>query len=127
MSSTVLRLVRPPRSASASSRAAGSCGTSRVGTTGKNCCARSPTDTLAAWSTARSAPCSRCPLCHERGRAVLLEAQLERDEELLVVTELEGCRHADGFGDPVLLTFEEEWRLIEAALDARAADLTPRR
>ena len=59
-----------------------------------------------------------CPLCHERGRVVLLEAQLERDEELLVVTELEGCRHADGFGIPVLLTFDEEWRLISAALDA---------
>jgi hypothetical protein len=61
----------------------------------------------------------RCPLCQEHGRVVLLAAQLERDEEeLLVVTELEGCCHADGFGDPVLLTFEEEWRLIEAALDA---------
>jgi hypothetical protein len=59
-----------------------------------------------------------CPLCRARGRAVFLEAQLERDEELLVVTELAGCRHADGFGDPVLLTFEEEWLLIEAALAA---------
>ena len=61
----------------------------------------------------------QCPLCHERGRVVLLEGQLDRDEEeLLVVTEFEGCRHADGFGDPVLLTFAEEWQLIEAALDA---------
>ena len=58
-----------------------------------------------------------CPLCRACRRAVLLEAQLERDEELLVVTELEGCRHADGFGIPVLLTFEEQWQLIEAALD----------
>ena len=69
-----------------------------------------------------------CPLCHERGLAVLLEAQLERDdEELLVVAELEGCRHADGFGDPVLLTFEEEWRLIETALDAFEAPALRRR
>ena len=59
-----------------------------------------------------------CPLCHARGRAVLLEAALERDGHLLVVVDLRGCRHADGFGDPVLLTFEEEWRLIEAALDS---------
>jgi hypothetical protein len=59
-----------------------------------------------------------CPLCRERGRAVVLEAELERDGHLLVVVDLQGCRHADGFGDPVLLTFEEEWQLIEAALDA---------
>jgi hypothetical protein len=68
-----------------------------------------------------------CPLCQERGRAVVLTAQLERDEALLVVTELDGCRHADGFGDPVLLTFEEEWRLIEAALDAAAPAVARRR
>jgi hypothetical protein len=58
-----------------------------------------------------------CPLCRARGRAVLLEAGLERDGHLLVVVDLQGCRHADSFGDPVL-TFEEEWRLIEAALGA---------
>lgn len=59
-----------------------------------------------------------CPLCQEHGRVVPLEAQLERDEELLVVTEVAGCQHADGFGDPGVLTLAEEWRLIEAALAA---------
>jgi hypothetical protein len=59
-----------------------------------------------------------CPLCYARGRDVLLEAEFERDGHLLVVANLQGCRHAEGFGDPVLLTFEEEWQLIEAALDA---------
>jgi hypothetical protein len=62
-----------------------------------------------------------CPLC---ARPALLTATFERDGHLLVVAELQGCRHADGFGDPVLLTFEQEWQLIEAALDALQAATT---
>ena len=58
-----------------------------------------------------------CPLCRARGHTVLLEAQLQRDRGLLVVVELDGCLHADGFGDPERLTLAEEWRLIAAALD----------
>ena len=59
-----------------------------------------------------------CPLCRALGGTVLLEAQLERDRGLLVVVEVDGCPHADGFGDPERLTLAEEWRLIAAALDA---------
>jgi hypothetical protein len=67
-----------------------------------------------------------CPLCRDAGRTVRLEAELERDDGLLVVTELAGSRNADSFGDPVLLTFEEEWQLIAAALDAVEPATTPR-
>ena len=56
-----------------------------------------------------------CPLCQDRA---LVQALLEHDGELLIVTELAGCRHADGFGDPTRLTLAQEWRLIEVALDA---------
>jgi hypothetical protein len=64
-----------------------------------------------------------CPLCRALGRTVLIEAQLRRDRGLLVVVEVDGCPHADGFGDPERLTLAEEWRLITAALDA--AERTP--
>ena len=59
-----------------------------------------------------------CPLCHEFGRLVLLDAELERYEQELVVADLDGCAHAEGFGDPEVLTLAEEWSLIEAALEA---------
>jgi len=58
-----------------------------------------------------------CPLCRDGGRPVLLEAELERDGELLVVVALRGCRHANRFGNLERLTLDEEWRLIEAARD----------
>jgi hypothetical protein len=59
-----------------------------------------------------------CPLCQAEGRIVLLGAELAQIDGLLVVDHLEGCGHADGFGDPEILTLAEEWRLITAALDA---------
>jgi hypothetical protein len=59
-----------------------------------------------------------CPLCQALGHTVLLEAELQRDGGLLIVVELDGCPHADGFGDPERLALADEWRLITAALDA---------
>ena len=58
-----------------------------------------------------------CPLCQAGGRTVLLDAELQRDGDLLVVAEIAGCPHADGFGDPEQMTLAEEWRLITAALN----------
>lgn len=63
-----------------------------------------------------------CPHCQALGRLVLLDAELEHDGELLVVMNLDGCQHAEGFGDPEILTLEQTWRLIEAALDAVGGD-----
>lgn len=59
-----------------------------------------------------------CPLCRELGRVVTLVAELDTEPPLMTVIDLEGCVHADGFGQLDKLTLEEEWRLIEAALDA---------
>jgi hypothetical protein len=56
---------------------------------------------------------------------VLLEAELDRDGELLVVAGLRGCRHANRFGNLERLTIDQEWRLIEAALGAYEAATTP--
>ena len=58
-----------------------------------------------------------CPLCRAGGHTVLLDAELQRDGELLVVAEVAGCIHADGFGDPEQLTLSEEWCIITAALN----------
>jgi hypothetical protein len=58
-----------------------------------------------------------CPLCREHGDVTPLQAELEHDGELLVVAEVAGCAHADGFGDPERLTLAQEWRLITAALE----------
>jgi hypothetical protein len=60
----------------------------------------------------------RCPLCHAHGATATLEADLERDVDAMVVVDLRGCPHAEGFGDPEQLSFDDEWRLITAALDA---------
>jgi hypothetical protein len=62
-----------------------------------------------------------CPLCRALGRASTLVADLEPEppSPLLSVIDLEGaCEHAAEFGQLDQLTLEEEWRLIEAALDA---------
>jgi hypothetical protein len=53
----------------------------------------------------------------------MLQARLERyidaaDVCSLVVADLRGCTNADGFGDPERSTFDDDWRLISAALDA---------
>ena len=56
-----------------------------------------------------------CPLCREVGRAVTLEAELEPEPPLMIVTDLHGgCAHAAAFG-ALRETFEEAWTLIEAA------------
>ena len=61
-----------------------------------------------------------CPLCRALGRVSLLVAELEPEPPpLLTVIDLQGgCEHATGFGQLDQLTLEEEWQLIEAALDA---------
>ena len=60
-----------------------------------------------------------CPLCREVGRAVTLEAELEPEPPLVIVTDLHGdCAHAAAFGELHGQTLEEAWALIEAALDA---------
>jgi hypothetical protein len=61
-----------------------------------------------------------CPLCREVSRAVTLEAKLEPEPPLMIVTDLHGdCAHAAAFGE-LRQTFEEAWTLIGAALDAAA-------
>jgi hypothetical protein len=59
-----------------------------------------------------------CPLCRELGRVSTLVAELDTEPPLMPVVDLQGCVHADGFGQLDKLSLEEEWRLIEAALDA---------
>ena len=63
-----------------------------------------------------------CPLCRELGRVVTLVAELDTEPPRITVVDLEGCAHADGFGQLDKLTLEEEWRLIETALDAVIGD-----
>jgi hypothetical protein len=61
-----------------------------------------------------------CPLCRERGRVVTLEAELEPEPPLMIVTDLQGgCAHAAAFGALEGQTLEETWTLIAAALDAK--------
>src|SRR5262245_11912735 len=59
-----------------------------------------------------------CPLCAARGRDVPLVAELDLTTRSTVVADLSGCPHAEAFGRVGLLTLDEEWRLITAALDA---------
>jgi hypothetical protein len=59
-----------------------------------------------------------CPLCRGLGRVMTLVAELDPGPPLLTVVDLQGCVHADGFGHLDKLTLEQEWQLIEAALDA---------
>ena len=60
-----------------------------------------------------------CPLCRDVGRVVMLEAELEPEPPLVIVTDLQGgCEHAATFGEVEGQTIEEAWMLIEAALDA---------
>jgi hypothetical protein len=62
-----------------------------------------------------------CPLCRDVGRVVTLEAALEPEPPLLIVTDLQGdCTHAAAFGALEGQTLDEAWALIEAALDASA-------
>jgi hypothetical protein len=63
-----------------------------------------------------------CPLCRALGRVSPLVAELDTEPPLVTVVDLEGCVHADGFGQLDKLTLEEEWRLIEAALDAATGE-----
>ena len=59
-----------------------------------------------------------CPLCREVGRVVTLEAELEPEPPLMIVTNLQGgCTHAAAFG-ALDQRVEEAWAVIEAALDA---------
>jgi predicted small lipoprotein YifL len=63
-----------------------------------------------------------CPLCRDAfDREVLLTAELDVTTAPVTVANLTGCGHAAACGRLGPLTFEEEWRLIEAALDAFAA------
>jgi hypothetical protein len=51
------------------------------------------------------------------------ELEPEPPPPLLTVIDLQGsCEHAAGFGQLDQLTLEQEWQLIEAALDAAAMD-----
>jgi DNA-binding response OmpR family regulator len=60
-----------------------------------------------------------CPLCREDGRISALVAEFEPEPAPLTVIDLQGdCAHADDFGLLDRLTLEQEWRLIEAALNA---------
>ena len=61
-----------------------------------------------------------CRLCRALGRVSTLVAELEPESPpLLTVIDLRGdCEHAAGFGQLDQLTLEQEWQLIEAALDA---------
>ena len=60
-----------------------------------------------------------CPLCRDAGDVVTLEAELEPEPPLMIVTNLQGgCTHAAAFSKPERQTLEETWALIEAALDA---------
>ena len=66
-----------------------------------------------------------CPLCREVGRVVTLEAGLEPEPPLVIVTDLQGgCAHASAFGELEGQTLEEAWALIDAAL-AASAQLRP--
>ena len=59
-------------------------------------------------------------MCRALGRVSTLVAELEPESPpLLTVIDLQGeCEHAAGFGQLDQLTLEQEWQLIEAALDA---------
>jgi DNA-binding response OmpR family regulator len=60
-----------------------------------------------------------CPLCRKVGNIITLVAELDPEPPPLTVIDLQGgCEHAAGFGHLDELTLEQEWRLIEAALDA---------
>ena len=49
----------------------------------------------------------------------MAELEPEPPPPLLTVIDLQGeCEHAAGFGQLDQLTLEQEWQLIEAALDA---------
>jgi hypothetical protein len=63
-----------------------------------------------------------CPLCRDAfDRDVMLTAELDLATAPITVANLTGCGHAAAFGELGPLTFEDEWRLIVAALDAFAA------
>jgi DNA-binding response OmpR family regulator len=64
-----------------------------------------------------------CPLCREVGRIITLVAEFDPEPPPLTVIDLQGdCEHAAGFGQLDQLTLEQEWQLIEAALDAVRGD-----
>ena len=64
-----------------------------------------------------------CPLCREVGRIITLVAEFDPEPPPLTVIDLQGgCEHAAGFGQLDQLTLEQEWQLIEAALDAAKGD-----
>jgi DNA-binding response OmpR family regulator len=64
-----------------------------------------------------------CPLCREVGRIITLVAEFDPEPPPLTVIDLQGgCEHAAGFGQLDQLTLEQEWQLIEAALDAARGD-----
>lgn len=63
-----------------------------------------------------------CPLCRNGGRVVTLQAELEPEPPLAIVTDLQGgCAHVAAFCALEGQTLEEAWTLIEAALDAADA------
>ena len=59
-----------------------------------------------------------CPLCREAGHAVALVAEFDPQPPLTVIDIQGSCAHANGFGQLDQLTLEQEWLMIEAALDA---------
>jgi hypothetical protein len=68
-----------------------------------------------------------CPLCRDAlDREVILTAELDLTTAPVTVAGLTGCGHAAVFGELGPLTFEDEWRLIKAALDAVAASAAAR-
>ena len=60
----------------------------------------------------------RCPLCRDAGRAVTLVAELDTTSPVVIVADLQGCAHADTFAEVDVLTLEQTWALIDAALTA---------
>jgi hypothetical protein len=60
----------------------------------------------------------RCPLCRDAGRAVTLVAEFDTTSPVVIVADLQGCAHADTFGEVDALTLDQTWALIDAALTA---------
>ena len=60
----------------------------------------------------------RCPLCRDAGRAVTVVAEFDTTSSIVIVADLQGCEHADTFGEVDALTLDQTWALIDAALAA---------
>jgi hypothetical protein len=58
-----------------------------------------------------------CLLCSEEGQDARIAAELESAEGHVIVADLVGCVHARSLGHIGEMTFDQDWRLIPAALD----------